>query len=306
VLKVPDDSPNFLNRSEWTTQRQAYHQRVESWARDRTERVRRGQKHPVYDFLFEYYNYRPSHLLRWSPGMGVVLEAEAAELDWANAYEQCPRGWSVSPHTFPESRIEVLHWTIHYLEQIECRDPYYGCFGAHEWAMVYREPNRRHGTVPLRLSLTETDRVVESASLTCTHYDAFRFFTPEAAPRNKWVLTRVASSEHDQPACLHTTLDLYKWAFLISPWIPAEVIADAFELARKAREIDMRASPYDLTKFGFEPIPIETRSGRDEYVQFQKEMVRDAGPIRRRIIDAYRCLTHAIECQKLARSTDLS
>ena len=30
-------------------------------------------KHPVHDFLFTYYSFRPAQLRRWSPGYGVVL-----------------------------------------------------------------------------------------------------------------------------------------------------------------------------------------------------------------------------------------
>ncbi len=33
---------------------------------------------------------------------------------------------------------------------------------------------------------------------------------------------------------------------------------DCLELAAEARELDMRASPYDLTAYGFAPIAIET------------------------------------------------
>ncbi len=33
------------------------------------QRMARHEKHPVYDFLFEYYSFRPAHLLRWTPGL---------------------------------------------------------------------------------------------------------------------------------------------------------------------------------------------------------------------------------------------
>ena len=44
----------------------------------------RGEKHPVHDFLFEYYSFRPAHLLRWTPGADVLLEgASPGELSWS-------------------------------------------------------------------------------------------------------------------------------------------------------------------------------------------------------------------------------
>src|SRR5579883_982461 len=58
----------------WQSARDTYLARVRPWAEDRTRRMARHEKHPVYDFLFEYYSFRPAHLLRWTPGFGVILE----------------------------------------------------------------------------------------------------------------------------------------------------------------------------------------------------------------------------------------
>ena len=244
-----------LPSDEWRARREAYRARVRPWAEDRVRRVSRQRKHPVYDFLFEYYAYRPSYLLRWSPGVGVRLEgASADDLDWRPWFRPCDGGWVLPAAEFPRRRLPFLRWAIDYLETTGEREPSFGCFGLHEWAMVYREEQVRHGRVPLRLSRAETDAVVETAALRCTHYDAFRFFTPAAVPLNRVTLRREVTAEHDQPGCLHVTMDLYKWAFVIAPYSAAEVVADAFELAVATRELDMRASPYDLTEFGFAPI----------------------------------------------------
>jgi hypothetical protein len=61
------------------------------------------------------------------------------------------------------------------------------------------------------------------------------------------------------------------------------LLADAFELALAAREIDMRASPYDLRDLGFDPIKIETTEGRAEYEREQRSLTARAGPIRERL-----------------------
>ena len=42
---------------------------------------------------------------------------------------------------------------------------------------------------------------------------------------------------------------LFRWAFKLYPLIPSRLILDALEIALTARELDMRASPYDL--FGY-------------------------------------------------------
>jgi hypothetical protein len=271
-------------------EREAYLARVGPWAEERTCRMARHEKHPVYDFLFEYYSFRPAHLLRWTPGFGVTLEgATRCDIAWAEFAEH--EGGLVLPAaTFPEHRIGYLRWAVQYLEAVLAREPSFACLGLHEWAMVYRDPNVRHEYVPLRLSREEIDAVVDSQPLRCTHYDAFRFFTSAARPMNRWELTRGASTDHDQPGCIHSNMDLYRFAYKIAPFCPSDVVEDAFGLARAAREVDMRASPYDLGGYGFLAIKIETRAGREEYVELQCELTARARPVRERVLDVYRRL----------------
>ena len=279
-----------LTREEWTSRRSHYLSRVGKWAEDRLCRKSRGESHPVYDFLFEYYFYRPAHLLRWSPGVGVRLaDAVQSDLDWRSEFQPCDGGFVLSGEGLPSHRHEYLDWAIRFLEETGNREGRFGCFGLHEWAMVYREPEIRH-KVPLRLSREETDAVVESSVLLCTHYDALRFYTPAAKPLNRYSLARADTTANEHPGCVHANMDLYKFSFVIAPYCSGEILADAFELALAARELDMRASPYDLSSMGFEPIRIETREGRESYVEAQRELARRGMPVRERLLGEYRRL----------------
>ncbi len=67
------------------------------------------------------------------------------------------------------------------LEGTMARTAAFGCFGLHEWAMVYRAEEVRHEQWPLRLLPEAIAAVVEENAPRCTHYDAFRFFTSAAA-----------------------------------------------------------------------------------------------------------------------------
>ena len=131
-----------------------------------------------------------------------------------------------------------------------------GCFGMHEWAMVYRLPadEVRHADWPLRLGSAGTDEVVESHRIGCSHFDAFRFFTDEARPFNRLDPRHDDRPAFEQPGCLHAGMDLYKHAFRLSPLVCSDLVADCFELARDIRVLDMRASPYDLSGLGYEPV----------------------------------------------------
>jgi hypothetical protein len=260
---------------------------------DRLARTSRREKHPVHDFLFEYYSFRPSHLMRWSPGWGVRLEgAVPADIEWPEF--EATNGMILHAAAFPGQRIGYLEWAVRHLEASLSREPNFACFGLHEWAMVYRDPDVRHPYVPLRMDRGDIDAFVESQSLRCTHYDAFRFFTKEAAPRNRIELTRSIATEHEQPGCIHANMDLYRFAYKIAPFGPSELLADAFELAEAARITDMRASPYDLAAYGFSAIPIETREGREQYVEEQRRIAERSAPIRERMLAVYHKLLEEV------------
>jgi hypothetical protein len=47
----------------------------------------------------------------------------------------------------------------------------------------------------------------------------------------------------------------------------------------------MRASPYDFSAVGLEPICIETEAGRSEYEVAQRHLAKLAEPIRKRLVD---------------------
>lgn len=249
------------------------------------EKRSRQLKDPVLDFLFEYYPFRPAHLKRWSPGIGRSLQfsdpdtlPEISEL----IVEKCSA--FLNSILIPNKRVRSAEWIVKMLKNSSQKKPLFGCFGMHEWAMVYQTEHVRHDQIPLRLSDKEVDEFVESRPLLCTHFDAFRFFTDKAKPMNKNVLDRENFEEMEQPGCVHTNMDLYKWTFKLYPWISGELLRDAFLNAVKAREIDMQASPYDVRSFGLEPIRIETEEGRLEYVKKQMEIYELSMPIRRRLI----------------------
>jgi hypothetical protein len=53
---------------------------------------------------------------------------------------------------------------------------------------------------------------------------------------------------------------------VLTPLLPSELVLECFRPAREMRELDMRASPYDLADLGCTPVRIETPEGRAEYV----------------------------------------
>ncbi|MFE0020770.1 3-methyladenine DNA glycosylase [Amycolatopsis sp. NPDC059021] len=276
-----------LPEADWLARERDHVERMRAWTVPHQERRARGEKHPVLDFLFSYYSYRPAHLERWQPGPGVVLAGDAARrfLD-RKGYVETADGVCLDPSGFTESKARTAEFVRRLLTATASRAPRLSCFGLHEWAMVYREPadRVRHAQLPLRLGSPGTDAVVESLDIRCGHFDAFRFFTGPARPRNQLTPTRETQVELEQPGCLHANMDLFKWGYKLDPFVGAELIADCFLLAADIRELDMRASPYDLSGFGYAPVRIETAEGRAEYARAQAEFARRAAPLRTRLI----------------------
>ena len=280
----------LLPAHEWRARAIAHVERVDAWTAPRLERARRGQKHPVDDFLFTYYPTRPGQLRRWHPGLGVAL-LDATDLAGDAAYravdvEGCD-AVTVDPAQYARRR-DGLAWVEGLVRSSADRPARFGCFGLHEWAMVYGldQGEVRHESWPLRLTPTQIRGVVDDNGLHCTHFDAFRFFTDDAVPLNEFVPTRATQPQLDQPGCLHATMDLYKWAAKYDALVGSDLVADCFALAREARRLDMEAAPYDLATLGYEPIPVETPDGRAEYVRRQRALMDSGIPLRARLAAA--------------------
>jgi hypothetical protein len=273
-----------LDAPSWRARSAAHERRMDRWVQPHQERRRRRESHPVEDFLFTYYSHRPGALRRWHPGLGVVLE-DAEEYLGLNGYVDADGGATVSGDHVA-SRHGLLRGLRNLLTATESRPPQLGCFGLHEWAMVYHLPpsDVRHASWPLRLGSQGTDGVVERHRIACSHFDAFRFFTDEARPLNTLSPGREDRPAFEQPGCLHAGMDLYKHAFRLSPMICSDLVADCFELAHDIRALDMRASPYDLSALGYSPVRVETAEGKQEYVAAQRRFAERGAPLRRRLI----------------------
>ncbi|GGH96283.1 hypothetical protein GCM10007170_23770 [Arthrobacter liuii] len=278
---------------------EAHLQRVSRYADPYLARRSAGQKHPVEDFLFTYYTQKPGQLKRWHPGAGAVLTgAQAAvRLGWKH-YRMLDDGELASlglaagstgvtfdRRTFLADRKDAVDFAGIILRGTAARPAQFGCFGLHEWAMVYRQDkfDLRHEYLQLRLGAAGTDKVVEDNRIRCTHFDAFRFYTPDAIPLNEHSPSRESQRQMEQPGCLHANMDLYKWAYKLMPALSSELVMDCFELSWRIRAMDMQASPYDLAGWGYPAIPIETAQGKAAYVEHQRAFAAEAGILRERL-----------------------
>lgn len=275
---------HVLPETEWAARKHAHEQRVDELVRPHLARRREAVAHPVEDFLFTYYSYRPAKLRRWHPGIGVTLAGDPPHARW-KGYARTDAGTAVDP-AHVERRAATVRWVYDLLSVTASRPAFTGCLGLHEWAMVYRSREIRHGAWPLRLGPEETDAVVDGHQIRCSHFDAYRFFTSPAMPRNTLRPSRDRQLELEQPGCLHANMDVYKWAYKLIPMVPSELVVDAFELAREIRELDMRASPYDLSSLGYSPVRIETADGKREYATAQRAFAERAAPLRERLRNA--------------------
>ncbi len=279
-----DATRTVLTHAEWTDAAEQHAHRADALTADHRARASRAQKHPVEDFLFTYYSYKPAILRRWHPGPGVVLEGADERAAW-RWYRAEPGGMRVDAKRFRTEKGSMYRGIVNLLRATLDRPAQFGCFGLHEWAMAYRADEVRHA-VPLRMGRDGTDAVVDAHDLKCTHFDAFRFFTPEAVPLNRTPLRRDDQVAREQPGCLHAGMDVYKWAVKLGPLVPGSMLLDAFELARDIRTLDMQASPYDLTDWGYAPVAIETPEGKAEYVVRQRALSERGQALRRAVVVA--------------------
>ena len=129
-----------------------------------------------------------------------------------------------------------------------------------------------------------TDAVVESHRIRCSHYDAFRFFTAAGARRgtrcsrpgtarsrssSPAACTRRWTSTSGRTSCCPRRAQSSWWSTPSSS--PATI-----------RELDMRASPYDLTALGLRPRPDRDARGQGRL----RRGASAASPSRRRPCDS--------------------
>lgn len=283
----------LLSHEQWQQQRAAHHAAVDALTAAHLQRRRHGTPHPIIDFLFTYYRSSVGQLRTWNPGPGIALAVPTTPTQLPRFYQHVRvDGHDAIAVDTAAVRVAKGHrWqraaTI--VAATAARPGRMTCFGLHEWAMVYRlKPSEiRHAYVPLRLSPAEIAAQVEGG-VRCTHFDAFRFFTPDAEPLNDARLSRAEQAAHEQPACLHAGMDLYRWASELGPLCPADLLLDTFTAAVDARIIDMRAAPYDLREYGYPPIAVETAAGRAEYASYQRQWVSRTNRLRMRLLEVYR------------------
>ncbi|MDE0974642.1 MAG: 3-methyladenine DNA glycosylase [Candidatus Nanopelagicales bacterium] len=280
----------MLEISQWREDQAAHKARASALTGSRRERRKLGTREPVADFMFEYYPYTPMKLETWFPGTGVTLKVDADhEFDFPNYVSA--DGQTELDTAYRDKHRNRIESTLEILIKTQSREEVFNCFGLHEWAMVYQVDRQqtRHSD-PLRVSQQQVNSLVDEIGLRCTHIDAFRFFTEGAAPQNANQLniipTRENQREIEQPGCLHANMDLYKHCMWFQPMLPGALVLDSFELARDARILDMQASPYDLSGYGYLPIKMEEKTGRAAYVARQRQIAQHAKILRSRLIKA--------------------
>ncbi len=280
---------SLLSSSQAAAATEAHQRRVRPFVEPFLARRAAQQTHPVEDFLFTYYSHRPAALLKWHPGLGTGIQAPSSaplEQEKWKYYRRVDDVVQVDPAAFVARHLTSLRFHYQLLTRTQYAPARFGCFGLHEWAMAYRAEKHgiRHATVPLRLGPEGTNRVVEAHTIGCTHYDAFRFFAPEAVKFNTVQPTRDSQLALEQPGCLHANMDLYRVAYKLTPLFSSELVMDCFELAWDIRRVDMQASPYDLTAYGYAPIRIETAEGKREYARLQRGFSARAQALRAELI----------------------
>jgi len=227
------------------------------------------------------------------------------------------------PPRFNGGPLAPFLWYRTLLQRTLEATPILHCYGLHEWAMQYQPkifpedklsppPSSKYQShLKLRIDKKTLNETVEQNTLFCSHVDAWKFFAQEALPLNQFDKHSHESSSSkglpsaterpewllrsEQPACVHTTMDLLKIAMKLGPFCEPDLFCRVLALAVDARSLDVAASPYDVqTDYGVDPIPIETPAGRNEYKHRQMELMKQANPIRRELLANYNQFLAAI------------
>jgi hypothetical protein len=276
-------------------------------------------KHPVYNFLIEYYGLKgvkgTRRLARWMPApvanesmllegaseedLGSLLHMRGAVMEDDGILYNPADFFGKGDATRSEDAVRAATpylWYRSILQNTAEAEPVLHCFGLHEWAMQYMPegapipPSAKYqGHLPLRVDRQVINDTLERKGVSCTHVDALRYFAPAAGPLNHHgaKLERIDQLRMEQPGCVHAHMDLLKLCLRLSPFCDAELLQRVLEVSLAARRLDVAASPYDLSSYGVEPVPVETSEGRAQYKREQIALMRAAAPVRLDLLRAY-------------------
>ena len=270
------DGPRSRSGGRWSS---AHEQRVDA-SRPSTWPARAdGRRHPVADFLFTYYSYRPAQLRRWHPGRGRRAGRRRAA---GGGLALVPTGSTATAPAWTSRRCWPLAGTpcassAACWRATAARPAQLGCFGLHEWAMVYRQAAERAcGTRTGRCASAPAARTRSWSSTR----SAARTSTPSASSRrrpgrcNALHPTRETQADLEQPGCLHANMDLYKWAYKLGPAVPSELVAGLLRAGpRGARAGHARVA--------VRPARARLRAGADRDQRGQGAVRRRAARLRR-------------------------
>lgn len=290
-----------LPREQWLLLRAAHATSAAARVDPHLARRACGERHPIDDFLWDYYPFSTGKFRLWNPGATTLLLGYTrADGDLPTGFVITNRGARCDLSSLTDAALTRLQhevgWVRRLLSGTRERTAGFGCFGLHEWAMLLgqTQDGYRHQSWPLRVTQEQIAATVDEVGLRCTHFDAWRFFTPESLLRNPWSHSRESQPEWDQGGCLHANMDLYKWSMRLQPLVASDFVMRAFDLALRIRQLDMAASPYDFRHLDVAAIAVETPDGRVAFARQQREFAREADELRAELLSKLGELSHAM------------
>ena len=228
-------------------------------------------------------------LRRWHPGAGVELEGAAEEP--ARAWRWYAPGPTPGSVVVDAAALEcekgdslgMIERILHQTAQRPGASAASACTNG-PWCTGR---SKHRNPVPLRLGQDATDAVVEGNELRCTHFDAFRFFTPEAVPRNRDRPLREAQPAMEQPGRLHAGMDVYKWAVKLGPSCPARCCSTRSSSPATSAFSTCRPPPTTWRR-GRRPGAHRDAEGKAEYVRRQRAFAERSNALRGGILGAWR------------------
>ena len=256
VAAVP--AVTVLPEPEWRARAAAHRQRMRRFTGPHRERKQRGEKHPVLDFLFTYYSPPARRGCgAGTPGRGsccAAVRSTSAGPATSRRRRRAPR----RPRALPRPRRPPGSSAL--LAGTAARPAQLGCFGLHEWAMVYRLPGRaaarggRCGSAPA--APTRWSSPTRCAARTTTPSGSSprrpaRTSSPEAADQ-----VTTSSPAACTPAWTSTSGRTSWPRRARRTWWPLLRAGPRRPRAGHARV------PLRPDRLGYSPVPIETRAGR--------------------------------------------
>ena len=144
----------------------AHEESVDTLTKAHLDRHARGEKHPVWDFIFDYYRNSPGKFRRWHPGAGIAIAGACPHANWKYYVSDGDITWC-DTDAFLAKRGKTARYVANLLRATTAHTAHYDCFCLHSWDTRYAS---KHESFRKSATISHNRRIYQRRTATADYH----------------------------------------------------------------------------------------------------------------------------------------